>query len=309
MEKVTTVLQVIAPVFAAVFLGMLARRKQVLTPEQNQGLQQYVVKYGLPCVLFNSCLTAQIQAESVTTMALVAVLMMVSAVTAFRLRKNQYPYHNLPQLFAAQETGMLGIPLYIALFGSAQAYRMGVLDLAQCPIAITTITLLTANSGENPRPGKILRDVCSSPFLIMSLLGLVLNLSGAYAWLNTVGIGAVISETTGFLAQPVSAAMLFSVGYNFALEEGNRAAIFRLSLRHFVQFVAYGALMLLVLNLFGSVDRETTWAVVLFAVLPASYLAPSLGRSQEDFTVASGVCSILTLVCLVAFCVIAAVVA
>ena len=46
-----------------------------------------------------------------------------------------------------------------------------------------------------------------------------------------------------------------------------------------------------------------------FSIMPASYLAPTLGKSEEDFTVASGVCSVLTAVALVGFCIIAAIVA
>ena len=43
--------------------------------------------------------------------------------------------------------------------------------------------------------------------------------------------------------------------------------------------------------------------------LPASYLAPSLGRTEEDYTMASGVCSVSTVVSLFIFCIIAAFVA
>lgn len=309
MERVLSVLQVIIPVFAAVFLGMYARRTQLLTAQQNQGLQQFVVKFGLPCVLFNSCLTADLGAESLTTMAMVMPLMVVSALLAFRLRKKRFPYHNLPQLFAAQESGMLGIPLYMTLFGAEQAYRMGVLDLAQCPVAITTIALLSAKTGENPSPKEIAKEVLRSPFLIMSLLGLGLNLSGIAAFLDSVGVGAILTQTTGFLAEPVSAVMLFSVGYNFALDSTNRGAIFRISALHFVLLALFGVVIQGLLFLVPGVESATRWAVLMYSTLPASYLAPSLGRSQEDATVASGVCSILTVVSLAVFCVIAAMIA
>ena len=48
-------------------------------------------------------------------------------------------------------------------------------------------------------------------YLIMSLLGLGLNLSGIGNWLDQIGIGGIITETTGFLSQPISAMMIFSV--------------------------------------------------------------------------------------------------
>lgn len=309
MERFWTVAQVIAPIFAAIFLGMLAKRKQLLTPEENQGLQKFVMNFGLPCVVFNSCLTAQMGVESLSSMALALPLVVIGTFWAFRARKKQFPYYNLPQLFTAQETGMLGIPLYMILFGVDQAYRMGVLDLTQAVTAYPVIAILSADAGENPSVGKIVKKVLTSPLLIMSMLGLALNLSGIGKWLDAVGIGGVITESTSFLGQPISAMMIFSVGYNFSLTKGNRDVIVKISLIHFLLFAVGGILIQLALCLIPNVDMLTRWALLLYCTLPASYLAPSLGRSQEDFTVASGVCSILTVVSIAVFCCIAAIVA
>lgn len=309
MDQFLAVLEVVAPIFTAVALGILTRRKQIIKPEEIRGLQQYVVKFGLPCVLFNSCLTAQMGAEAVTTMALVTPLLLCSALWAFRARRAKYPYHNLPLLFAAQETGMLGIPLIITLFGESQAYRMGVLDLAQVPIAVPIIAILSANAGESPTLAQILKKVIRSPLLIVSMLGLVLNLSGIGAWLDGVGIGQAITGSTGFLAQPVSAAMLFSVGYNFSLGDGDRKAILRLCGLHFVMMALIGLVIQGLLFLVPDVDAMTRWTILLYSALPPSYMAPTLGRSEADRTVASSVCSVLTISALAVFCVIAAVTA
>lgn len=309
MDKFLSVLQVIAPIFAAIFLGILARKKQLLTQEETRGLQQFVMKFGLPCVIFNSCLTANMGVESVSSMALVLPLMLLSTFWAFRARKKQFPYHNLPQLFAAQETGMLGIPLCMILFGADQAYRMGVLDLTQAVTAYPVIALLSADAGENPSVKDIIKKVLTSPLLIMSVLGLTLNLTGVAQWLDAVGIGGIITESTGFLGQPISAMMIFSVGYNFSLAKGKRETIFKVSGIHFLMFAVFGVIIQLSLFLVPNVDAMTRWTLLLYCTLPASYLAPGLGRSQEDFTVASGVCSVLTVVSLLVFCIIAAAVA
>lgn len=309
MEKLLIVAEVIAPIFTAIFLGILARRKNLLTPEENRGLQQFVMKFGLPCVVFNSCLTADMGVESLSSMALVLPLVLGSTFWAFWARKKKFPYYNLPQLFTAQETGMLGIPLCMILFGADQAYRMGVLDLTQAVTAYPVIAILTADAGENPSIPTIVKKVLTSPLLIMSMLGLGLNLTGVGAWLDAVGIGGIITESTGFLAQPISAMMIFSVGYNFSLAKGNRTDIFKISTIHFVMFAVYGILIQLALFLIPDVDAITRWVLLMYCTLPASYLAPGLGRSQEDYTVASGVCSVLTVVSLLVFCFIAAAVA
>lgn len=301
MNQLISVLQIITPIFTAVVLGIYARRKAVLSPEHMQGLQQFVMKFALPCVLFNSCYSADLGAESVTSMVLVLPLLLLSCAGSFQVRK-RLACHNLPMLFSAQESGMLGIPLFITLFGLEHAYRLGVMDVAQSFVAIPVIAILASDAGRSPSPGEILKKVFRSPLLLMGLLGLALNLSGLTNWLNQVGLGSVITETTSFISQPVSAAMLFSVGYNFSISSGNRSIILRVAGAHFALFSLFCMIMQGILFLTPAVDPETRWAVFLYCMLPSSYLSPSLGRSEEDHALASGVCSILTVVCLLIFC-------
>ena len=118
MDKIITTLEVVMPIVTAVGLGILARWKNLITAEGIGGFQKFVMQFGLPCVVFNSVLTADLGAEALTSMGLVLPLMLLGTFWAFRARKNKFPYHNFPQLFAAQETGMLGIPLFMILFGA-----------------------------------------------------------------------------------------------------------------------------------------------------------------------------------------------
>ena len=58
MEKVLSVIAVIMPILAAMYLGILSRKKNLITLDGVQGLQAFVMNIGLPCVIFNSILTA-----------------------------------------------------------------------------------------------------------------------------------------------------------------------------------------------------------------------------------------------------------
>ena len=309
MDRILTILQIIAPIFAALFLGILSKKKNLMTPEGIQGFQQFVMNFGLPCVLFNSCLTANVGAESVYSMALVLPFLLIGCFWAFGAGKKHFPYHNLPMVFCSQETGMLGIPLFIVLFGAAESYRIGMLDLTQALTAIPTIAILSASTGSQPSKLQIAKKVFSSPLMLMSILGLVLNLTGIGKWLDHVGVLPIINETTGFLSQPISAMMIFSIGYNFSVSPGNRKAIVSLCAVHFLWFMLVCAVVQLGLSLVPGVDALTRWAILLYCTLPASYLTPSLGKSDLDSSVASGVCSVLTVVCLIIFCGMAAVLA
>lgn len=309
MERVITVAKVIVPIFAAIFLGMLAKRKQLLKHGEVQGLQNFVVKFGLPCVVFRSCVTAEIGGGSLTTMALGLAMILTGTLWAFRFGRKLFPYHNFPMLFAAQETGMLGIPLFIILFGADQAYRMGVLDVAQAAVAFPVIAILSARAGENPSTREIVKKVVTSPLLIMAAIGLLMNLTGMAKALEPSGCLGILTESTGFLTQPVSALMIFSVGYNFSLSRESRGPVLKIAALRFAVCAVFGLGIQLVLALIPDTDSMSRLTMLMYCTLPTSYLAPGLGRSQEDSTVASGVCSVLTVVSLLVFCGIAAVTA
>ena len=301
MDKLLHVAMIVLPILFCAFLGILARRKDLITPVQIEGLSQFVIRFALPCVLFNSCLTAQISGESLGSMAIAIAFSFTGAVIGFRIRKKQLPYSNLPMLACSMETGMLGIPLVILLFGTAQAYRMGVLDLAQSFICIPVISILSADAGNSPSPAVLLKKVMASPLMICSLAGLALNLLGVRAWLEGVGVMALITECTSFVSDPISALMLFCVGFNFSFTKEDRAAIFKVCGGHIALHLAFAGAAQLLLCLFPSVDPMTRWVMLLYFTLPGSYLSPALGKTEADQKVISSACSLLTLFCLVVF--------
>ena len=302
MDQFISAAEVAVPILVSVLLGLLARKRNWLTPQEVRGLQQFVMKIGLPCVLFLSCLSARISVGALGAMALAISCTIAGTFWSFFAGKKKFSYHNFPMLFCCQETGMLGIPLFIILFGAASAYHMGILDLAQALTAYPVIAILSTASGENPTLGSILKGIAKSPLVIMSLLGLFLNLSGIVIWMDTVGLGNMFKGTASFLSQPVSAMMIFSVGYNFSLDTRNRGIILRIAALRVAFFGLFGLAVQGLLWLIPSIDPLTRWSLLLYSLLTASYLAPGLGRSQEDLTMASGVCSVTTLFTLLAFC-------
>lgn len=306
MEKFFSVAAVIAPIFITVYLGMVARKKALITPEGVQGLQQFVLNMALPCLIFNSILTAKVGAESLAIMGMLFPFVLGVTLWAFRKGMKKYPYKSLPMIFGAQESGMLGVPLFLILFGSANVYHMVILDLTQAIVGHPTIAIVSCDAGDSPKPGEILKKVFTSPLVIACLIALGLNLSGAGTLLLESGIGQVVTEVTTFLGQPVSTLMIFSVGYNLSLSAENRGEILKLCLLRLTIFSAIAGVLQLLLCLIPNITALTRWAMLLYCLLPASYIAPSLGKTEQERTIASGVSSLLTVVTLAVFCAIAA---
>lgn len=81
MNQWMTVLEIVAPIFAAVGLGVLAKRKSLISAEQMQGLQQYVMKFGLPCSYLSPSLGRN--EEEYTVASGVCSILTVIALAAF----------------------------------------------------------------------------------------------------------------------------------------------------------------------------------------------------------------------------------
>lgn len=309
MEKLFQVLQIIVPIFACVVLGMLAKARKLLSEEQVSGLQKFAIQFCVPCVLFNAYLTASFSSESVGSLVMNMALMLGGTLWAFLWGRKRYPYYNLPMLFGAQESGMLGIPLFITLFGVGSAFYLGILDLSQALILIPTLSILTAPSDSSPNPKAIFLTTVKSPMIIMGGLGLLLNLTGLKDVLDRIGVGQILTETTGFIAAPISAVMLFSVGFNLSFRAEYLRGITELFLVHLGYTVAGMLVIQGVLFLLPDVDPLTRWALLVYSTLPSTYIAPSVGKTEADRAVTSGVCSMGTIFSLVVFCVIAIVIA
>lgn len=307
MDKVISVIQVVLPIFVAVFLGVFARKKAMFTHAEIEAFQRFVVKFCFPCLLFRSCLTAELGPEAFSGLVLPALLLF-TAIWGFKVGKKWFPYHNIPFIFCCKETGMLGIPLFMILFGADQAYRVGILDVTQAIVVFPVIAILGAAPGTAASPKAVVKEMFKSPLILMSLTGLVLNLTGIWDWMQMVKIDGIVTDTFSYLSQPVSMMMLFCVGYNFTLNAENKQEIFRIVAVHTVMFIGVGLLLQGALFFFPNVDELTRWAMVMYMILPSSFMVPSLGRTEKDANITSGVCSVLTAITLVAFCIIAIIV-
>lgn len=309
MDKILSLAQVVLPILLSVLLGMLARKKEILSSVEVQGLQTFVLNICLPCLLLRSCLTADLGPQTLTSMAMLIPFLLLSTLWAFFKGRKQFPYHNLPMLMCCKETGMIGLPMFMLLFGTENAFYMGVLDLAQAPLVYLVMGILSSADGKSASGWDILKQMLRSPLMLTSLTGIVLNLLGVWDWLQAVGAGTAVTETLGFLSQPVSMIMLFCVGYYFSLGRENIGPVLKLSAVHFAYFAVVAVVLQLLVKLLPDIPELTRWALLFYCLLPASYLASGMGRSEEDSIAASGVCSVLTMVCLVAFACLAAVAA
>ena len=209
------VLRVTFPFFALVLCGYVAARQKVLPLEAIPGLNGFVLFFALPCMLFRfgaSTPIAQLLDASVFLTYLLCALLMVALAVAISLNARvRWKDAALGALVAAfPNTGFMGVPLLVALLGSAAAGPAIVTILVDMVIT-TSLCLALAELDAADEHGaavalrKALLGILKNPMPWAILLG------AAFSWQNLELVGPV-AKTVGLLGDAASPVALFTIG-------------------------------------------------------------------------------------------------
>ncbi|MBQ9010180.1 MAG: hypothetical protein IJ088_12760 [Clostridia bacterium] len=306
MNRTIETLQIILPVIITLGLGMLCRRKHLLSREGVDTLKFVAVNIGLPAVLLHT-----FAATRYTVMDLVIPLMMyMLCIAAYCLGKvlgRCFKMNNtfIPFLTTGFEAGMLGYALFTLLYGSERTAEFARIDLGQVLFVFTLYkVLLAVKEDEKADTGKLLRDMVFSPIIWAIAAGVLLGATGIYRSLQPSGISALLDRCTDFISAPVSSLILLSIGYDLVLEDIPwRETVSVLGLRLLIMTVL-GGLFLTVLHLFR-IEPRLNSAVYLMFLLPPPFVLPVFAKSTEQRVFLSSVLSLSTLVSIIGFIVLA----
>ena len=209
------ILQVTFPFFALVLAGYVAATRRMLPLEAISGLNSFVLFFALPCMLYRfGAGTPIVQLLDATLFFayLFCALLMVGFAIAMslnaRIRWNDAAFGALVAAFP--NTGFMGVPLLVALLGTAAAGPAIVTIV--CDMVITTslcIALSRLDGADEHGVAKAarsaLRGVLTNPMPWAILLG------ACSSALDLELIGPV-GKTVGLLADAASPVALFTIG-------------------------------------------------------------------------------------------------
>ena len=306
MNRTMETLQIILPVIITLLLGMVLRKRRLLTRDGVNTLKFVAVNVGLPAVLLHT-----FAATSYTAMDLVIPLMMyalcIAAWFCGKILGQRLGMKNafVPFLTTGFEAGMLGYALFTLLYGSERTAEFARIDLGQVLFVFTLYKiLLSVNEDEKADPGKLIHDMITSPIIWAILVGVLLGATGIYRRLQSSGISALLDTCTNFISAPVSTLILLSIGYDLVLTDipwRTTGAV--LGLRLLIMAVL-GGLFLFVLRLLWP-DVHLNSAVYLMFMLPPPFVLPVFAKNNEQQVFIASVLSLSTLVSILGFIILA----
>ena len=305
METLIRVLETALPVFLTLGLGMLCRRRKLLSREGVAALKSVAVNITLPAVLFAAFATADYSPESVAIplviFALCGIALIFGAAVPRLLRvKGKLTLY----LMTGFEAGMLGYGLFALLFRGESNSSFAIIDLGQVLFVFTVYKSLLSGKGGIR---SALREALVSPVLWAIIAGLLFGATGLYNKLAPSGVSGILDSIANFIAAPTSAVILLTIGYDLVPGEirwRETAAI--VGLRVLIMGAMLGLAMLVNRVLLGGAMHAG--ALVLMFILPPPYVLPVFADAEDERATISSALSALTLLSIALFAVMATVV-
>ncbi len=302
MSRLTEVLRIILPVIIMLLIGMLCRRKQLISRAGVDTLKKVAVDIGLPAVLLHTFASSEYSPATLVVpliMFLICVLgWAMGRALGPRLKMNS-PF--VPFLTTGFEAGMLGYSLFTLLYGTERLADFARIDLGQVLFVFTLYKVLIGmNEKGRPTAGHLAREMLLCPIIPAIIVGVLLGATGLYHAMEPSGAANVLDACTDFISAPVGALILLSIGYDLVLtdipwKETLKASGLRLGIM--------AVLGLSAMLLFRLLWPGSNWdrAVLLMFLLPPPYVLPVFSTDEKQRVYLSSVLSVSTLITLAGF--------
>ena len=296
------ILNTVLPVFAALFIGILCRKRNILSREGVAALRKLAVDITLPAVLFSAFATAEYTPRNMLIPLLTFVLCVLALLIGFGLKRLfRQESRLMPYLMTGFEAGMLGYGLFALLYPGQSNAAFAIIDLGQVLFVFTVYKGLIMGKGS---AGELARQAFSSPVLWAIIAGMLFGITGLYKALQPSGAAGVIDTLASFIAAPTSVLILISIGYDLQLKNIPwKRVLSYTGMRVLTMLVIAAAAVAVNRLLLGGLMHEGALALML--ILPAPYVLPIFSDAEEEREDIASTLSVMTLLSLVLFSVMA----
>ena len=302
------VIRTILPVIVMLVIGIICRRRGMISREGIGALKNVVVNITLPAVLLNAFATTSYTfMDVVVPLLMFAVCFIAWALGKAAGKALRMPSRFVPFLTTGFEAGMLGYALFNMLYGADRTAEFARIDLGQVLFVFTLYKVLLAMDGnERADAGQLVREMALSPIIIAIVAGVLLGATGLYRAMIPSGVSGVLDACTSFVAAPTSAIILLTIGYDLVLDDIPWAQTAKVVALRLVIMLALRTALVALLGVLWP-QANLTAAINVMFILPPPFVLPVFADDADQRTYVSSALSVSTLVGIVGFAIMAAV--
>ncbi|KLT73640.1 transporter [Neisseria arctica] len=289
------VLTITAPIFVVMAMGFFAVRFEMFTESQLAALGKFVIRIGLPMLVFHAIATRPIadvfSPIYLAGYGMASLLAFVVGWAASRYRGQEAVLSALNGLATGMSnTGFIGYPLAVMALGNSAGiyFAMNVLieNILILPLMFVLIDLAKGSEKVGATLRRLAINLLKNPIILALLIGLFFSVSA-------IPVPAVLERVSAMLASAASPLALFVIGGGLVglSVQGNLKDILPVVIGKLLVFP-----LLVVACLWGfGASKEIMFAGALLASVPMASMYPIFGR-QYGFARQTAAVMLLTTV-------------
>ena len=300
------VISSVLPVIAMLVLGKILALTNSISEKTISEVRNFISNILLPVVIFNALLNASLSLRSFKLSLLVYLLYLIMLMMNRWIFKSLFSYKTSSFLMVCCEGGMIGYSLYTSLFDQEALSSLMELDLGNMLFAFSVfILLIKSENKENKGLTNNIKGILKTPLLSVVMVAIFLNLAGIGRALNNSKYLSLYTSLVEMISSPVNALILITIGYNLSFNKSTLKEVLKVSILRLIMNIL-SAVILLTLGNALIINNELKIAVLIFAILPPSFITPVLIEDEEESAFASTVISFYIPLTIVSYVLIAA---
>ncbi len=259
------------PIIILIALGKLMNKKQMMKQSTIDEIKSFIINIALSSVLFIAFVNMELRREYFLVFIMVFITLCIQYILGFLLNRVKWIKHPVvPFITSGCTYGLLGIPLFAALFGIENVGKISILGVGhEFFIWLVFYTIMRMNLRQERISIGIAKAVIKSPTIISIALGILFNMLGLGEWLRSNPIATGVYTTLEYLANLATPLILIIIGYGLNLEKKYMKESLKLLSIRMLSMLSIGyAVKFLVIDKIMQPDILFNYAYFIFFILP-----------------------------------------
>jgi len=284
MRNIVEILSKVLPVIILIIFGGFLRKTRFIEQNTVSGLKKIAVNITLPATLFLTFAKTSFESRYIIVFALVflvCIIMLLLGEATKRLLKQSNKYY--PAIFSGFETGMMGYSLFAVVYGSANIYKLALIDLGQVIfVFFVLVSYLQKLNGKSANAKELTLSFIKTPVILSILFGITVSFLGGISSVSSPVVDALF-ETLRLLSEMTMPIICIAIGYELKINiKEIGGPLLAIVLRMVLHLGMAYAINEIVIDRLLNLDNTFKIALYTMFLLPPPFVIPVYMDEKEE---------------------------
>lgn len=284
MRDTLEILSKVLPVIILIILGGFLRKAKFIEQNTISEFKKIVVNITLPATLFLTFAKTTFESRYIMiflSVFFVCVIMLLLGTIIKKQLKQPNKYY--PAIFSGFETGMMGYSLFAVVYGSANIYKLALIDLGQVLfVFFVLVSYLQKLNGKSANAKELTYSFIKSPVILSVILGITVSFMGDFSSISSPVVNSIF-ETLRLLSEMTMPIICIAIGYELKINlKGIGGPLLATVIRMVLLLGMAYAINELVIDRLLNLDDTFKIALYTMFLLPPPFVIPIYMDEKEE---------------------------